>query len=347
MRSRLGNSLRNALTAAFLFSCIAPCALANEKEPQPPYVIPLDESSERVTQAKGELLAALKSLVPPAKRGEIVEKAESPYVLYGDLFGNRKSYALVELSERVGLGFATWDGKEWQPRGLWDISPIWRPKGWKSNDDDYLPCEPAEKPFWIKELSGDRVNEIVVAGSVWRDYQKFHLFRFDAKPGQLQWIADSRAEPEYVRGYLKLFFDSRPRAVWAETRFHRWLKGRIVSVADWWEGVDEDDEDNVECWRAVTYDSRGEKEAEFKIIAGEAEKPNEVIYKVLRNGKPFSEVAIRWKAEGDDSIALAFLFERLTWIPRSLYPGAEESLPAKATLEKLGDIIVTGKPLKR
>ena len=233
MRSRLGNSLRNALTAAFLFSCIAPCALADQKEAQPPYVISLDESSERVTKAKEELLGALKSLVPPAKRGEIVEKTEGPYLLYGDLFGNRKSYALVALNGSIGLGFAVWDGKEWQPRGLWDISPVWRPKGWESTDDDYLPWKPAEKPFWAKELSGDRVNEVVVAGLVDRYFQEFHLFRFDSASEQLQWIAQSMDEPQLTRGYLRLYNKSGRRAEWEEYLFHRWAKGRLVSVADW------------------------------------------------------------------------------------------------------------------
>lgn len=304
-------------------------------------------SVDSQTDVKAQLLETLASVVPPTKGEQVIKSSDGRYILCGDLFRQKKAYALVELSGEIDLGFAAWNGKKWDARGLWKIGTIWRPKGWKSSSEDYLPCTPAERPFWTKELSGDGVPEVVVAGEVDKYFQEFYLFAFDPESRNLRLVQESMAEPQFAQGYLRLDYDSGRRSIWSQSDYYRWVDGKIVSVADWRDEVPYNDPEDS-FWKVTTYNSHGKETEDFVIKEEGSEKENESAYVVTENEKPFAKVMIRWKksliyAPSRNEMEQAFFFEKLTKIPRALFPkGSDGKAPQR--LEDAAKVTVTGNP---
>ncbi|MEA3187193.1 MAG: hypothetical protein QOD99_1023, partial [Chthoniobacter sp.] len=196
--------------------------------------VPVETKSDETDFALNDMRKALAPVHPAKKQAaRVIESKDKPYILYGDLFHTGRNYALAELSEpdayhQIGVGFAEWNGDKWEPRGLWHISPNWRPKGWKESDDDHLPITPAERPFWLMDFNGKGAIGVVMVGEVWKYWQENVLFKFDAKQHGLVPIEDAMGAPRFMHGWVRLYFNSGHRAIYEEWRFLRWNGDRFA-----------------------------------------------------------------------------------------------------------------------
>jgi hypothetical protein len=138
--------------------------------------IPLGKPSPQVAQTRAALAAHLKGVNPARKAAPQTRLThEGQSILCGDLFKTGDFYAVFEVSNpspegppgiAIHVAFAEWSEGNWVLRGLWNITPIWRPAGWKQTHHDPLPVTPATQPFHLRDLSGDGVAELIIAGEV-------------------------------------------------------------------------------------------------------------------------------------------------------------------------------------
>lgn len=360
IRARWRSVLRGALFLGLLLS--APLSVSANEYTAP---VPLNDQSKGTKAALKKMATSL-ARVRPDKMRELrsFETKEGVYVLYGDLFRTGHLFALSALSRGgmpnvepdteqsdssvdnsappVGLGFAEWTGAAWEPRGLWRIEPIWRPKGWKLGGDDYLPETPATKPFWMKLLGGDGHPKVIVAGDVEKYFQDFQLLQFDPKTHTLAFIASAMAEPEFIDGWVRLYEKSPRRAIWEQWTYHRWEGDKLVPKAAWHEEVPYDSSEKSFV-KATRFDSKGGKQ-EFMFYDESMDDCT-----ITRDGHPFAQVKIEPRRPAANAAPetfssnseSAYLFEKLTGVPRKLQV-LPEGTSASARLEKLATIRVTG-----
>lgn len=323
--------------------------------------IPIDKPSPRLAAATRALDAMLEPLKPElnTKVSSLVTK-EGRFVLYGHLFGKSGIDALVEIamdSQEAGawgdqlVGFARYNGTRWELRELWDIPTVWRPEGWKAGDDDYLPITPAKRPFKLADLSGDGVPEVVVAGEVGKYYQAHYLFRFQSKEQRLVLVASAMAEPTFAGGLVRLDQNSGRRAIWGESGFHQWQGDKLIQKASW---HDEVPYNNVDApFVLATRMTSDGKNLEFRLEGVESEAESESAYQITREGRLFAKVTFKWPKPLIDLVGetynafdseYAYLFEKLSGLPRSLYPAASKERPIMQ-LEKSVKIHVEGEPV--
>jgi hypothetical protein len=357
--------------AVYLFATSIVCA--NETaEPVPPEPVPLNDPSNGTKAALKKLATSL-ARAHPDKMRELrsFETKDGTYVLYGDLFHTGHIFALTALSGGkphaepeteqsdnptdksafpIGLGFAEWTGAAWEPRGLWRIEPIWRPKGWESSENDSLAETPATKPFWMKLLGGDGRPKVIVAGEVDKYFQEHSLLRFDPKTHTLIFVASAMAEPDIVDGWVRLYAKSPRRAIWEEWNYLRWEGDKLVPKASWHEEVPYDSTEKSFI-RATRFDSKGGTQT---FMFNDEEVADCTI---TRDGRPFAKVKIQFRqargtdpqttlssadaASKTDAALFAYLFEKLTGVPRKLHI-APAGTSASVRLEKLATIRVTG-----
>lgn len=102
---------------------------------------------------------------------------------------------------------------------------------------------------------------------------------------------------------------------------------------------------------ATRTESQG-AEAEYKVEAKESDADTDSVYQITHQDKPFARVTFKWSrslvgvtSEGYDpsSEESAYLFEKLTGLPRKLYPASEWEKHFKV-LEKNVKIHVEGEP---
>lgn len=176
------------------------------------WIIPLNAESGPTQAALRETLETIPKVTPVQPKTGTT--ADGGYVLYGDLFNIGRCQAFAEMDDRRCMGFAVRKGKTWEVLGLWKIVSQWRPEGWHDNDEDHLPIRPSTRPFWLMNLSADKVPELVVTGDVWKNWQEYYIMRFNSKTGRLDLSADAMEEPEYRDGWVVLPFGSGRRAIY-------------------------------------------------------------------------------------------------------------------------------------
>lgn len=308
--------------------------------------VSLDEKSERVVQAKAKLAETLASVVPTIKGEQNIKTDDGRIVLCGDLFRQGKAYALVELTSgggetdyRIGVGFAAWNGKKWEPRGLWKIAPIWRPEEWKESENEHFPISPVQKPFWTLEVGANQPPLAIIAGGIWRYWQEHFIARLDPAADALI-LLDQSKEVKPLVGYLRFTEDSGHRSTFVAWEFRIWTGQKLIPKAYWYEGMDKAEEYSL--WKAATYDIEGRKSAEYLIVRNQ----DYGSYKITRNGERYASVTITPRNsptasnESDDG---AYFFEKLTGLPRKHFPPREWNPNAKR-LEDIAKIAVTGPP---
>ena len=102
--------------------------------------------------------------------------------------------------------------------------------------------------------------------------------------------------------------------------------------------------------RAQRVNSDGTK-VEFELKDPESDSDTDSVYRITRQEKPFAKVTFKWSrtlqavtADGyyPSGEETAYLFEKLTGLPRKLYPGLEytkrvKSLETSAKIQVEGD----------
>lgn len=324
-------------------------------------MIPLNKSAEFSTALLQQVEQEMAPFTSSKENRAAVSSfttSQGCYVLHGDLFGSGQHLALMELQvdpsfekmateERV-VGLAWLNAGRWELRALIDVAPVWRPKGWKESDDDYLPVTPAEHPFELEDLSGDGVPEVILAADVHKYFQQHFILRWNAKAKSLTCVADSMAKPVVEGGYVILHSNSGRRAIWGEWSFCRWDGGRLIEKALWHEETPYNaPEQPFMIAKRVNSDGTT---VEFELKDSESDSDTDSVYRITRHGKPFAKLTFKWSrtyqavtADGyyPSGEETAYLFEKLTGLPRKLYPGLEETKRVKS-LETSAKIRIEG-----
>lgn len=193
--------------------------------------------------------------------------------------------------------------------------------------------------------------EVVVAGEVGKYYQAHHLFRFRSKEQRLVLVASAMAEPTFAGGFVRLDQNSGRRAIWGESAFHQWQGDKLVQKASW---HDEVPYNNVDApFVLATRMSSNGKNLEFRLEGAESVAESESTYQITREGRLFAKVTFKWPKPPNEFVSdgfypadseYAYLFEKLTGLPRSLYPAASKDRSIMR-LEKSVKIHVEGDPV--
>lgn len=304
------------------------------------FVIPLSKSAEFATA----LLRQVEKVMAPFASHQQHEAAASSfvtgegcYVLHGDLFGGQR-FALMELKvkppfdkvatrEKV-VGLAWLNAGRWELRTVIDVAPVWRPKGWKESEGDYLHIVPAERPFELADLSADGVPEIILAADVDKYFQQHFLFHWNAEAKSLTFVAASMRKPVRSGSYVVLYSNSGRRAIWEEWEFCQWEGDMLVGRALWHEEAPYDARE--EPFMAATQVNSDGTGVVFEVKNAESNSAAESVYQITREKKPFARLTFKWirtfeavTADGYYPFGeqSAYLFEKLTGLPRNIYQG--------------------------
>ena len=315
-------------------------------------VVALDKPSALLEPAKkliGETLGEIRAQAKALPQTKVLKSGR--FVLWGDLFKTGGCFALVDLTSQrggapgfSGFAFAKWKDGKWELRGLWKVPTVWRSKGWQASEADYLPATPATQPFELLDLSGDGIPEVIVAGEVDRYFQQNYLFCFSSKANGLRLAATAMAKPETAGEYVRLYFNSGRRAIYEEWQFLKWDGDELVPVASW---HDEDGygTDDPTFSKGERTDRDGKSEV-ICVLYGKGQC-NTDSYELTRDGKPFGRMRLKWKDEtklpfvDSDQIEKAWLFEKITGLPRRLYP-SRGSVSFNSRLEDFASVAIQG-----
>ncbi len=349
--------LQNFGAAAIFYVLFASASLFAEEpvEDLQKLVIPVGQYSSAADKTRIKLAAAFSGIKPNTKAPRSFVTKDGRFILYGDLFKSDGCFALFELPVKAGVeeqfgdaqvGLAEWSGRQWELRGLWNISSTWRPKGWKSSDDDYLPITPATEPFELRDMSGDGVPEVIIAGDVEKYFQSYYLLRFDPKTRGLSLLAYAMGKPECAGEYVRLYSNSGRRAIFEEWEYLRWAGDKLVHKASW---HDESPYDNHEPPFIVAEVMGGDRRSHsFRITDADNNSQEEIAYTITKDEKPYATFGFVWrepleKAVGlaPDQVGHAWLFEKITGIPCSSYP-LPSYVKKLVRLEDYATIRVTG-----
>jgi len=330
--------------------------------------VPLEPRTKTVEEAEAafaRVMEGLPGMAGAKPQATVVKGGE--FVLWGDLFRTGGCFALTELSPQqsesgpAGFLFAEWTGHVWEPRQLWEIPLTWRPAGWKSSGDDYLPAAPASEPFILRDYNDDGHPEVIVAGEVDKYYQADYLLRFDPKSRGLVSLGCSYGPPVRRGPYVIFYSNSGRRAIYDDWDFCQWRGNELVTVASWHEEVPYNNIDPSFCEATlprpdgtdeVIRVSETDLQSEFSFPVLPASEW-ESVYLVTTARQPFGMLRIMWKPWewtarlSNGSIwttEQTWLFERLTGLPRRLYPSGREGWEPVERLEKLATMKFDGDP---
>lgn len=336
-----------------------------EKQPDDDFlVIPLNKSAE-FTQA---LLRQVEKVMAPFTSSKEKRAAASSfvtgegcYVLHGNLFGGAQHFVLLELEvessfeklaaqEKV-VGLAWLNAGRWELCTLLDVTPVWRPKGWEKSEDDYLPITPAEKPFELEDLSGDGVHEVILATDVHKHVQEHFILRWNARTKSLTFAGSSMSKPMQDGGYVILYSNSGRRAIWEEWEFCQWEGDKLIERASWHDETPYNAPE--EPFMLATRINDQGVESEYMVKTQGSDSDKDSVYQITYQDRPLARLTFKWSrslvdvtADGYDpsSEESAYLFEKLTGLPRKLYPVNEWEKHLKV-LEKNVKIHVEGEPV--
>jgi hypothetical protein len=312
-------------------SCFGSTSSAIDDPLEKEYTIALHSAEEQVRSIAEVVTRDLHktdvTVVAPPENG-LTE--DGRWFVVGDLFKSKGCFALVELppagnsnDREATMVCAEYVEGGWHVRGLWRLPIVWRPEGWKESADDYLPVKPSTHPFKLKDLSGDGVPEVIVAGEVEKYFQGYYLLRFDPKSRGLKLLAYSMAEPEVAGEFVRLYHHSGRLAIWSRSEYYRWVGDSLALTASWHSEVSYTSPDI--SFTDVTVRGGDGKETVFRVTDEGSWNRKESVVKVLRDDKPYATVTMNWRADQiNDQSQEAWLFERLTGLTRDLYPAGSD-----------------------
>lgn len=294
-------------------------------------VVPINVPSQTVDDAKKQIESDLASIKTPSTNTPMSQVvADQRYILYGSLFDNGNTYALVELQGAVALAQLV-KGK-WELRGLWNIQVVWRPKGWEKTEGDDFPGTAPTEPFDLIDFSGDGVPEVLCAGDIGRYSHTYYLLKYDAKTNNLSLLLEAEHKPKKVEGYLRLDTDSGHRAIWGKSTYLHWVNDNLVEVGSWRNEVPYNDID-PEFWDAEALGQNGQIE-KFRIVNTDSATEGPDTYTITCEGKPYAVVRFKFPKPAPTylpGMEEDWLFEHLTGLPRKLNksvdPGTDQPLP--------------------
>lgn len=337
-----------AAAMALLFSP----SLRADSPPLAGIVVPLDNAPPVVVDSTLHWL--LNSIVPEngKKTPPTVLIKEGQAILYGDLFHTHEIYALVQVPGPSVEGFAAlalWQDGAWQLRGLWKIPVTWRPEGWQPSESDPLPATPATQAFTLKDLNGDGIPEVVIAGPVGEYYQDLYLLRFSAKEKTLTLLASTRDVPINAGRYVVLYDKSPGHPIWGIWKYYQWTGDVLTPVAFWHDQVPFDGVGDT-FLEATVFDKTGQSK-KYHIVQTKESKQEDT-YTLTLDGQPYATITFLWRKSPDDdsntipsyaNVERAYLYRKLTGLALGTYPSAEdEAFPV--LFEKNGTVQVTGTP---
>jgi hypothetical protein len=345
-----------SLLLAFVFGLIHPSPARPPTDPKgglSELEVSVTEPSPYLDWAKKAFDTALTGVVGEQKASPRSAVSKSgQVVLWGNLFQVKDCYAVVELmaqsdveSENYGVAFAEWKDGIWQLRQLWKIPTFWRPEGWRESEPGSLPTTPATTPFELSDLGGGATPELIVAGETDRSFQDHYLLRFSQKTKMLNLVASAMSRPEVVGSYVRLYFKSPRRAIYEEWQFFKWKGDDLQPVASWHDevGYGQNDPTFAEGERI----KEGGKSETTRVQYGTGLEYNGDGYELTRDQKPFGKMRVTWKdpknlnSMNSDEIEKAWLFEKITGLPRRFYPMLEKT-KSVPKLEHVASVSVEG-----
>ena len=280
--------------------------------------------------------------------------------MYGAIFGNGQNFALTQFDG--GVGFSEWKDGNWQPEETLNITSEWAPKG---GVNPYMGrVTPAENAFWTLDI-GRGCRVAVIACDTEKYFQTFCVLQYNRDKKELEIVGPSMEPPRNQLGYLLTFNCSPRRAEWQAWDYFHVRKALLIHSAQWseWRSNSNPD-DSLTTLRA--YNGEGGLAETFDVEDGWSDQnnyectlsrsvANYSVESLTTNQKApglsdYAHITINWpNGEWSDPDGLgsaeAYLFEKLTGIPRDLF---QNPLPPDQTetkwpkIEKLATVKVTG-----
>jgi hypothetical protein len=314
--------------------------------PQPPddiqtHVIPVDGSDSAAEVVRMDMDVALAG-TQPAGPNKIRQTATSSrgYVLCGNLFGTDGFFALYEpkIANKAGcptLALAEYVDAGWKLRGLWKIDLYWVPQDtrWSGPESQYDKNDSPNLPFTLEDLISDNTPEVIVSGEKAKYFQARYVMRYDKKSHGLDLLTYSWTAPQKVGDYLRIVDTSGNKAVWCAWTFLEWKDNKLTERAMW---HSESPYNNVDpsFFKVRTTGADGKKENFRATMSGAGD------YDISKDDKPFAKLSTKWLSgkseENADLMMGAWIFEKLTGLPREYFPERHGPLDQdKSKLEKL------------
>jgi len=274
------------------------------------------------------------------------------YTLTGELFHNGRVYAIIDDNEDVIL--CEWRKGAWKPVSAINVHTVWNfPPGYREPKVERGSDE-QPRPFWMLDLQ-DRPL-LVVASWVEKEGQNYFVILFDSKCERILSTDSSFGLPPVVKyQYLLTGDSSRVKSEWQATYFSRIQNNTFVLMKSWedslpWHAEDRedqpDDSSNYASLNGRGYvilpDNRSSKHpADYVIFPSDPTEKRSIPLGDETHGKPFAAIYFAPKMDLYGEEKLAYLFKKLTGLPRELYPDFER-LGMKGRSEPQWKIKVTG-----
>jgi len=325
-----------------------------------------DRPEIKLTAVTPELQAAaqsaLKGISHSTKTASEGINKNGVYAITGNIFGDGHCRAVLDIKGTVVL--CSWEKDRWDASVYFEnFSAEWLFPGWNRDlSEGYKPV--SEKPFWTLRLQGHSL--LAVATEADKYAQDYDVFLLDDACRRVVAHADSyRLAPEIRCDHLVTEDGSRRKAIWGAQYYSRIEGGKIVVKKSWGEYVPYNESEETPDYYYASHNGDG-----YVILWGDNDEKGssecviykknlpmrlEMIPKPGREEKIYAKVFLTGKHgenfNADPSLGssdipegtLAYLFEKLTGLPRKLYRQDSESRQPKA-LESCAIIRIVGEP---
>jgi len=325
--------------------------------PQPPeeiqsLVIPVDGTDSAAEVVRKDMESALYGTQPagPNKIREAVTK-DRGYVLCGNLFETNGFFALYEpkVGDKLGsptLALAEYVDAGWQLRGLWNMQLDWISKDdrWGGPETQHGKRDLPSVPFLLRDVIADGTSEVIVSGEMAKYRQARYVMKYDKKSRKLDLLTYSWDMPVKVGDYLRIYDASGNKAVWEQWRFYGWKDDQLVERATWHSESSYDNVDPAFYLTSTTGPDGKSESFRFTMTHGP------LALDISRNDEPFGKVTCGWLTgksdENDDLMIGAWIFEKVTGLPREYFPEGRLRLEGDGAklgrLEESATVEVTG-----
>ncbi|WP_265594993.1 hypothetical protein [Haloferula sp. BvORR071] len=277
-----------------------------------------------------EILAGLSAEKMPRKPEPWVSP-KGPMVLHGDLFGDGRHLAVE------GSGLAVGDKKGWKVLSEWkDVFPAWVPEGKTPEEAGYQHIYPPSVPFVLKDVTGDKVPEILISFENDGWSLGYHILKKKGEGAELLEMRSERGEPRLEAGLMVVCTSDWGRKCWGSVdTFYRWTKGVPVELGSFGEYCADPDHPTLFVMRRLPDGSEQalgiESEGDKLVVKTGKFKAWEI-----EDAKDFATVRDAADKEGPGLYkATALLFERVTGIPGELcFEASREGGAPEADLRK-------------
>jgi hypothetical protein len=190
------------------------------------------------------------------------------------------------------------------------------------------------------------VPEVIIAGEVDKYFQAYYLLRFEPKTRVLTLLEYAMGKPELTGKYVRLYFNSGRRAIYEAWNYLQWSGEKLLPKASW---HDESPYNNIDPHfvRADVHSDDGQVQS-FRIMDAESDSENKSGYAITKDDMPYARLVVVWRksriknpVDDVDQIELAWLFEKITGLPRDLYPRRRD-IKRLARLEDRAAVQVSG-----